>query len=213
MPSVVSQIFGCCRPLHCCADDEKQQGEKNSTHAPCVDRHATCPKLKKQLDAIGGSCLTDDMGVVTGNPAYSGLHLADQCCKSCCSACRRCVATFGSVTQCSAFEGVDCSCAAQPKDRRRGQAVAAAAVQVNGHETSRKLLAGVTSCLNDVDGALDGHSSATRHRALAGAIASPRGMTVVHPACAAHPSLYLSAAHRRATPVQRRRSFSFCQIR
>ena len=168
VPSVVSQIFGCCHQLKCCADDDVTQRVNASVHTPCVDSHATCPQLKKQLDAIGGSCLTDDMGKVTGIPTLSGLHLADQCCKSCCDArCRRCVA-FGSVAQCSGVLGVDCSCAAQPKDRRRGQAVAAAAVQVNGHETSREQLAGVTSCLDDIGEAQGAHSSATRHRALAG---------------------------------------------
>ena len=66
VPSVVAQLFGCCRDLHCCPDDAKaaKQGVNHST--PCVDRHATCPQLKKSLDTIGGSCLTDDMGTGHG---------------------------------------------------------------------------------------------------------------------------------------------------
>ena len=91
VPSEIAQLFACCTQLGCCADTPPP------TPPPaCVDLHATCPKLKRQLDAINGSCLTTDFGGATGIAAYNGMHLADQCCASCkpsqSSHCDQCIA-------------------------------------------------------------------------------------------------------------------------
>ena len=74
VPSSVSQLFSCCRSLGCCVE------QSSGSSAPCEDKRATCPKLKKQIDAAGKSCYTDDLGALTNISAYAGMHLADQCC-------------------------------------------------------------------------------------------------------------------------------------
>ena len=49
----------------------------------CVDTHSTCPKLKRNFDNNGYDCYNTDVGEVTNSSLNIGLHLVDQCCKSC----------------------------------------------------------------------------------------------------------------------------------
>ena len=101
---------------HACASDT------GSTE--CKDTHATCPRLKVELDTVNGSCFTTDMGKVTGNAAYNGKHLADECCASCSAAtpgthCAKCLADGHSRTVCAAI-GV-CNCYQQVSIRILGR--------------------------------------------------------------------------------------------
>ena len=51
--------------------------------ATCIDKHSTCPALKRMFDGAGFDCYTTDVGAVTNSSSNVGIHLVDQCCKSC----------------------------------------------------------------------------------------------------------------------------------
>ena len=79
----------------------------------CKDQHARCPLLKQQLDAgVNGSCFTSDFGELTGVPAYSGVHLNDQCCASCQPGCAKCLDDGHAPSLCTQIQAcVGSSCA------------------------------------------------------------------------------------------------------
>ena len=64
-PPLLSGYFSCCAPLGCCGTTA---GPTPAPTAPahCTDEHAECARLKSQLDSIGKSCFTDDIGEGSG---------------------------------------------------------------------------------------------------------------------------------------------------
>ena len=113
VPTFMEQLFACCGPYGCCPDT------KAPTPTPtvvavgtCKDQHTRCPLLKKQLDAVDGSCFSSDVGELTSVPAETGLHLVDQCCASCQPGCVTCLATGHPRSFCTGVGAcVDSNCA------------------------------------------------------------------------------------------------------
>ena len=73
----VASYFACCSAFKCCPS----QAPKNTTHVPCVDKHAQCPRLKAQFDKAGLDCFYSDVGKETGSSEQLGKRLVDECCK------------------------------------------------------------------------------------------------------------------------------------
>ena len=76
--------------------------------------YPTCQKLKKQLDAVNGSCFSDDMGELTGSPDLEGKHLEDGCCATCKpdenAGCTKCLASGQPRAFCTAIGACGDSC-------------------------------------------------------------------------------------------------------